>query len=123
CYHNPKGRIIVISADGTSNKFGNKSTNVVEFHSRVVKDEDQITLYLGGIGTYADNKLQALLDMAVATTFDRNVFKAYEWLSENYKEGDRIYLFGMVIDYITSLTDISLQGFHGEHIKSECLLE
>ncbi|KAJ8690155.1 hypothetical protein PTI98_011613 [Pleurotus ostreatus] len=32
--------------------------------------------------------------MAVATTFDRNVFKAYEWLSENYKEGDRIYLFG-----------------------------
>ncbi|KAL4262308.1 hypothetical protein AB1N83_009012 [Pleurotus pulmonarius] len=82
------------SADGTSNQFGNKSTNVVEFHSRVIDDEEQLTFYITGIGTYAINKVQALIDMAFASTFERNVLEAYKWLSENYRDGDRIFLFG-----------------------------
>jgi len=28
--------------------------------------------------------------------FDRTVMGAYHWLSENYQEGDRIFLFGML---------------------------
>ncbi|KAF8489057.1 hypothetical protein JB92DRAFT_3148147 [Gautieria morchelliformis] len=57
-----------------------------------------------GIGTYAkpswkswsyvkqvvDNKI----DLAIAWNFKKIVIAAYRWLSQNYRDGDRIYLFG-----------------------------
>ncbi|KAL4256374.1 hypothetical protein AB1N83_012939, partial [Pleurotus pulmonarius] len=94
CSHDRGGRIIVISADGTANKFGENSTNVVEFHSRIVKNKKQITFYISGIGTHNPSPVGRVLDMAFANSFETNILIVYKWLAENYEEGDRIFMFG-----------------------------
>ncbi|PPQ91264.1 hypothetical protein CVT25_006381 [Psilocybe cyanescens] len=116
------GRNLVVSIDGTANQFGLKNTNIVELYSHLVKDETQLTYYNSGIGTYvADSTSWSSLtqyishqwDKAFATyiphilavgnflifllyrNFKSKVLDAYEWLSENYRQGDRIFLFGL----------------------------
>ncbi|KAF8493850.1 hypothetical protein JB92DRAFT_3084909 [Gautieria morchelliformis] len=97
-------RNLVVCIDGTSNQFGPNNTNVIELYSQLIKGDDQLTYYNSGIGTYAkpswkswsyvkqvvDNKI----DLAIAWNFEKIVIAAYRWLSQNYQEGDRIYLFG-----------------------------
>ncbi|KZV99921.1 hypothetical protein EXIGLDRAFT_668028 [Exidia glandulosa HHB12029] len=105
CQCKSDGRNLVVCIDGTSNQFSKKNTNVVELYSRLVKDPDtQITFYNSGIGTYAtpswkswsyyQQVLGHKIDLAIAWRFERILLSAYLWLSENYKKGDRIYLFG-----------------------------
>ncbi|KZV92974.1 hypothetical protein EXIGLDRAFT_674515 [Exidia glandulosa HHB12029] len=105
CNCNPKGRNLVVCIDGTSNQFSKKNTNVVELYSRLVKgSETQITFYNSGIGTYAKPSWRSWsyykqvvghkIDLAIAWRFERILLSAYLWLSENYKIGDRIFLFG-----------------------------
>ncbi|KAF8483193.1 hypothetical protein JB92DRAFT_3032396 [Gautieria morchelliformis] len=104
CSSEKKGRNLVVCIDGTSNQFGPHNTNVIELYSELIKDDDQLTYYNSGIGTYAkpswkswsyvkqvvDNKI----DLAIAWNFEKIVIAAYRWLSQNYEDGDRIYLFG-----------------------------
>ncbi|KAI0041622.1 WD40 repeat-like protein [Auriscalpium vulgare] len=98
------GRNLVVCIDGTANQFSKNNTNVVELYSRLEKDVDQLTYYDSGIGTYVrDSKWSPsywkqaashTIDMAIAWNFKRIVLSAYQWLSENYQEGDKIFLFG-----------------------------
>ncbi|KAF8885150.1 hypothetical protein BD779DRAFT_1442656 [Infundibulicybe gibba] len=98
------GRALVICLDGTSNQFGTNNTNVIELYNRIVKNENQITYYNSGIGTYAKPSWRSLthwkqvvsnkIDMAIAWDFEKIVLGGYRWLSANYKKGDRVYLFG-----------------------------
>ncbi|EIN07509.1 hypothetical protein PUNSTDRAFT_71590 [Punctularia strigosozonata HHB-11173 SS5] len=98
------GRNLVVCIDGTANQFSYKNTNVVELYSRLIEDENQLTYYNSGIGTYARDsktsfhywkqKIDHTIDMAIAWNFKKIVLDAYEWLSENYIPGDRIFLFG-----------------------------
>ncbi|KAJ3886497.1 WD40 repeat-like protein [Lentinula edodes] len=98
------GRNLVVCIDGTSNQFGEKNTNVVELYSRLVKNEHQLTFYNSGIGTYAKpswrsisyqlKRMDNFIDMGIAWNFESIIFKAYQWLSENFEPGDRIFLFG-----------------------------
>ncbi|KAL0566880.1 hypothetical protein V5O48_015116 [Marasmius crinis-equi] len=53
-------RSLVVCIDGTTNKFGDKNSNVVEFYARLVKDDDQITYYNSGIGTYPKSPSKSL---------------------------------------------------------------
>ncbi|THU82442.1 hypothetical protein K435DRAFT_734741 [Dendrothele bispora CBS 962.96] len=102
--HCASSRSLVVCIDGTANQFGMKNTNVVELYSRLIKDESQLTYYNSGIGTYVKDSwasptywkqvLSHSIDMAIAWNFKRIVLSAYEWLSENYREGDRIFFFG-----------------------------
>ncbi|KAE9399686.1 WD40 repeat-like protein [Gymnopus androsaceus JB14] len=97
-------RNLVVCIDGTSNKFGPKNTNIVELYSRLVKDKRQLTFYNSGIGTYAEPSLKSLsywkqvmankFDLAFALRFEKILLDAYRWLSEMYRHGDRIFLFG-----------------------------
>ncbi|KAJ3874464.1 WD40 repeat-like protein [Lentinula edodes] len=97
-------RNLVVCIDGTSNQFGEKNTNVVELYSRLVKNKHQLTFYNSGIGTYAKPSWQSIsyqlkrvdnfIDMGIAWNFESIIFKAYQWLSENFEPGDRIFLFG-----------------------------
>ncbi|KAF9060368.1 WD40-repeat-containing domain protein [Rhodocollybia butyracea] len=99
-----KRRNLVVCIDGTSNKFGNKNTNIVELYSRLVKTKDQLTFYNSGIGTYAEPSWKSpaywkqvamnKLDLALALRFEKILLDAYRWLSQMYEEGDRIFLFG-----------------------------
>ncbi|KAJ7900848.1 hypothetical protein B0H13DRAFT_1883251 [Mycena leptocephala] len=99
---------------GTSNQYENKNTNAIELYGRITKDDTQLTYYSSGIGTYArpswrswkywrqvmDNKI----DLAIAWNFDRAVLAGYRWLSNHYRPGDRIFLFGT-----TPLTLVQLE--------------
>ncbi|KAL0574502.1 hypothetical protein V5O48_007452 [Marasmius crinis-equi] len=103
--HGPEqGRNLVVCIDGTANQFGLKNSNVVELYSRLPKHSKQLTYYNSGIGTYATPSLKSLsfykqvighiIDMAIAWRFDRVLLDAYRWLSDNYRPGDLIFLFG-----------------------------
>ncbi|KAJ6578262.1 hypothetical protein B0H19DRAFT_930856, partial [Mycena capillaripes] len=119
-------RNLVVSIDGTSNQFGTnaspctillhysheastslQNTNVVELHSRIVKESDeprQLTFYTSGIGTYVPPSLRSVaywkqfignkIDLAIAWNFKKQVQHAYRWLADHYQPGDVIYLFG-----------------------------
>ncbi|THH17761.1 hypothetical protein EW146_g3118 [Bondarzewia mesenterica] len=99
-----EGRNLVVCIDGTSNQFGPKNTNVIELYSRLVKNEKQLTYYNSGIGTYAKPSWKSFsywkqimdntIDLAIAWNFEKIVMSAYRWLSDNYQDGDRIFLFG-----------------------------
>ncbi|KDQ34115.1 hypothetical protein PLEOSDRAFT_1011627, partial [Pleurotus ostreatus PC15] len=97
-------RNIVVCIDGTSNQFGQKNTNVIELYHQLDKDNTQRTYYNSGIGTYAKPSMRSLkyvklrldnkIDLAIAWNFERIIMAAYRWLVDNYKDGDRIFLFG-----------------------------
>ncbi|EMD32005.1 hypothetical protein CERSUDRAFT_162065 [Gelatoporia subvermispora B] len=102
------GRNLVVCIDGTSNQFGKKvrNTNVIELYRLVKKrpEDEQLTYYNSGIGTYAKpswrswhymrQMIDHKIDLAIAWNFEKIVLNAYRWLSDNYSEGDHIYLFG-----------------------------
>ncbi|KAJ7140656.1 hypothetical protein C8R44DRAFT_827617 [Mycena epipterygia] len=111
CHEAParRSRNLVVSIDGTSNQFGPNNTNVVELHSRIIKEDPstpQLTFYLSGIGTYVPPSLRSLaywkqliankIDLAIAWNFKKHVQDAYRWLMAgyHYQPGDVICLFG-----------------------------
>ncbi|KAJ8521780.1 hypothetical protein ONZ45_g1557 [Pleurotus djamor] len=108
-----EGRNLIVNLDGTANQFSEYSTNVVELFSRLIKDitknaadhtVEQLVYYNSGIGTYArptyrswnyvKQVIDHTIDTAIAWNFEAIVHGAYEWISENYMPGDRIFLFG-----------------------------
>ncbi|KAG1791111.1 uncharacterized protein HD556DRAFT_1241159 [Suillus plorans] len=99
-----EGRNLVVCIDGSSNRFGLKNTNVVELYSQLVKSQDQLTYYNSGVGTHARPSWRSLsyvqywlsskVDLLIAWNLETVILAAYRWISENYDDGDRIYLFG-----------------------------
>ncbi|KAF9553950.1 hypothetical protein CPC08DRAFT_209697 [Agrocybe pediades] len=106
CHGTEGGRNLVVNLDGTGNQFGDKNTNVVEMYSLLHKGEDsnQLSLYYSGIGTYARPSWTSFsyykqvichkIDLAIAWEFEKTIMGAYSWLSDNYRDGDRIFLLG-----------------------------
>ncbi|KAJ8494661.1 hypothetical protein ONZ45_g13155 [Pleurotus djamor] len=106
CPHGTEGgRNLVLCIDGTANQFSAQSSNIVEIYSRLIKVADeQLTFYNSGIGTYAKPSFRSwkyfkqvfdhTVDTAIAWNFERIVHAAYKWLSETYRPGDRIFMFG-----------------------------
>ncbi|TFK24528.1 hypothetical protein FA15DRAFT_741070 [Coprinopsis marcescibilis] len=104
--HLKKGRNLIICIDGMANQFGNQNTNVIELYNLLLKgsDDEQLTWYNSGIGTYAELHwrsprywLQVIfhkIDLAIAWNFEKTLLGAYGWLAENYRDRDCIYLFG-----------------------------
>lgn len=96
-------RNLVICCDGTDNEFGETNTNVVRLLSLALKkDDQQVVFYEPGLGTFpaagAITPLQKWLTKKMGSAFgyglERNMAVCYEFLVENYRPGDRIYLFG-----------------------------
>ena len=115
----PRGPVFVLGA----NTCVEQNTNVIELYSLIPKDagSNQRTYYNSGIGTYArpswrswkwyKQVLGHKIDLAIAwcgstgcarssaehdfRNFERIVLDAYRWLSETYKDGDCIFLFGI----------------------------
>lgn len=102
CGNGPRNLVVCI--DGTSNQYGDMNTNVVELYSRLEKNDNQLTFYNSGIGTYATPSLKSWnyyrqvvsnkMDLAFALRFEKIILIAYAWLADNYRAGDRIFLFG-----------------------------
>ncbi|TFK69783.1 hypothetical protein BDN72DRAFT_959293 [Pluteus cervinus] len=95
-----KGRTIICCFDGPGNKFGENS-NVVRFFRALKKDApEQLVYYQPGIGTYTKyqpltsffSTLLSKVDEALALYLNEHVKEGF--VMQNYKEGDKIYLFG-----------------------------
>ncbi|KAJ7151489.1 hypothetical protein C8R46DRAFT_485700 [Mycena filopes] len=99
-------RNLIVSLDGTLNEFGLYNTNVVELHSRIDPDNsNQRKYYNSGLGTYVPHRtlslwkrfrqlFTSLREFTIAWNFHVKILKAYKWLCETYKPGDKIFLFG-----------------------------
>ena len=85
-----RGRMIAIFFDGTHND-ASSDTNVKKLHSLVsLQDGKPIsTLYIEGVGTGTD-----VLGMGAGLGIGARVRVAYAFLLDNYRPGDRIYIFG-----------------------------
>ncbi|KAF8329934.1 hypothetical protein F5887DRAFT_1181051, partial [Amanita rubescens] len=105
CEAKKGGRNLILSIDGTSNQFGENNTNVIELYNRITKDGGQLRYYNSGIGVcarpsftsfkYWRQVLTNKIDLAIAW-YSQAMFilAGYRWLSDTYKPGDRIFLFG-----------------------------
>jgi uncharacterized protein (DUF2235 family) len=97
---------IVICCDGTGNEISENISNVLKLYRVLRKtgktEPDQIVFYDPGVGTLARpnpwTKLRqdAIANLGLATGYglDDHVLAAYEFLIQNYEDGDDIYLFG-----------------------------
>ena len=89
---------LVICLDGTWNK-RDDCTNVYHLHNLVAKGEVgppdarvwQQCYYDEGVGT---GMLDSVTGGAFGFGLEDNVREAYDWLVEQYREGDEIYIFG-----------------------------
>ncbi|KAI9569164.1 hypothetical protein HD554DRAFT_619999 [Boletus coccyginus] len=91
-------RNLAVFIDGTSDKHGDKETNVMKLFN-ALPDEERLELtqrkqYYKGIGARDVDNLENKVDKAIAWNVKRNVIDAYKWLAGVYQEGDQIYLFG-----------------------------
>jgi uncharacterized protein (DUF2235 family) len=96
------GRNLVVFCDGTSNEVGTDHTNVLKLYRLCDRSDAQLAFYDPGVGTgglasgwnpLSDN-LRLLLGLASGWGIDVNILQAYGFLCQNYRDGDRIFLFG-----------------------------
>ena len=95
-------RNIVICCDGTSNNVIGHSTNILKLYRILERNPDQITYYAPGIGSATDLRAKTIigkwiarrLDMGIGYGIGEAACEIYHFLSSNYQQGDRIFLFG-----------------------------
>lgn len=83
-------RMLVVFFDGTSND-ETSDTNIEKLHSLVtLQNRREIsTFYVEGVGTNGK-----VIGMATGLGIKYRVILAYKYLAENYRKGDKVYLFG-----------------------------
>ena len=100
-------RNLVVCCDGTSNEVGKQLSNVLKLYRIAEKSNRQVVFYQPGIGTVSmpdswgkrRQRAHATFEMVTGKGLDRDVLAAYRFLAENYREGDRIFLFGYNCGY------------------------
>lgn len=98
----PPSRNLVILLDGTGNELGRNLSNVLKLYRIAEKGERQLCFYNPGVGTISrinpwrrfQQKASGILGLATGYGLDETVLSAYRFLVENWREGDRIFLFG-----------------------------
>ena len=94
---------IVVCLDGSGNQFAVDATNVLRLHGTLVSDpEQQVTFYSPGVGTFSPSiawtrpgeAVRKTLGLALGFGYRQTIENAYWFIVENYREGDRIFLFG-----------------------------
>ena len=83
---------IVVCLDGTGNEFTKKNvTNVVRLYRAIERQsERQIAYYDPGVGTFG----KKLMGKAFGVGITQNIQEAYIYLMNNFREGDKVFLFG-----------------------------
>lgn len=83
---------IVILSDGTGQKGGiGAPTNVYRlFNMLEARTERQIVYYDPGIGT----EINKIWSAITGRGFAKNILECYQFIFDNYKAGDNVYLFG-----------------------------
>ena len=105
------GRNLVVLLDGTGNELGGalsdqvsdiRISNVLKLYRIAQKGERQLVYYAPGVGTIGrvdwlyrwKQKFLAVVGLATGYGLDANVLGAYRFLAENWRENDRIFIFG-----------------------------
>ena len=95
-----KPKNIAVCFDGTGNEYGDNKTNVVRICEIATADDSQLVFYDPGVGTggwdYDQSKgdVKAKRDKATGRGLQDNVEDGYRFLMENYRQGDRVFIFG-----------------------------
>ncbi|KAJ7731545.1 hypothetical protein B0H16DRAFT_1772894 [Mycena metata] len=99
-----KYRTLIVLLDGTGDSEDEDPTNVAILRKILYNWEGdngnskQLVRYFEGIGADLTKDYTALIknkfDRAVASSFETHIIKAYKWLAENYRDHDRICIFG-----------------------------
>lgn len=106
-------KTLVIFADGTGNAFALRETNVWRLYGALDKNGSrQVARYIPGVGT-ASNRFVRMFDAATGFGVPSNVRKLYRFLCWNWKEGDRIFLFGFSRGAFTVRTLAGMVGRQG----------
>jgi uncharacterized protein (DUF2235 family) len=95
-------RNIVICCDGTGNEVKANLSNVLKLFRIAKKDDLQRVWYHPGVGTIGtDNawerfriEAKAIFGLATGNGLDEDILRAYRFLVETYRPGDRVFLFG-----------------------------
>lgn len=95
-------RNIVVCLDGTNNSPAAARTNVQRLYRMIEKGPQQVAYYQPGVGTLEPigamgslrRRALMLQDSASGWMLQRHVCAAYEFLSDVYRDGDRVYIFG-----------------------------
>ena len=100
----PQRRNIVICCDGTGNEYGENNTNVAKLFGLLIKDdrEKQVGYYDPGVGTFSSPGAMThtakwftkMIGLAFAYGLTANVEDAYRYLMNNFRDDDRLFLFG-----------------------------
>lgn len=85
-------RNIVVFSDGTGQEGGTgQNTNVYKTFNLILdRSPDQISFYDKGLGT----GFRKFTGNVLGRGFSKNVRQCYEFIFENYQQGDKIFLFG-----------------------------
>ena len=95
-------RNLVVCCDGTNNEVAGDATNVLRLYRMLVRDEQQVVFYDGGVGTIPNpdritrhgRQISLYIDGAMGRTLQRHFLNAYRFLVRHYQPGDHIWLFG-----------------------------
>ena len=96
-------RNLVVCCDGTANEISTDPTNVLKLTYTLVKDADQqLVYYQPGLGTMeapgaltpTARRMTRLLGKAIGYGIESNVRDAYVFVTRNFSQGDRLFLFG-----------------------------
>lgn len=108
-YRSENNRKLAVFMDGTRNT-AEDSTNIRNLYKMAVgqacKGKPIIPYYDKGVGTH--RFFDPLFGGAYGTGADLNIRQAYQFLSQTYKEGDEVYIFGFSRGAFTAR---SLNGF------------
>lgn len=116
------GRNIVVCCDGTANEFAENKTNVIKLYSVLDLDPTrQIAYYHPGLGTMEpagalttfSRKTTKLLGMAVGYGLSNDIRDAYVFLMREFREGDKLYLFGFSRGAYTARAIAALLRMYG----------
>ena len=86
------GKNIVVFSDGTGQDGGTRhNTNVYKLFNLILdRSERQISFYDPGFGT----GLRKATGNITGRGFSKNVIQCYEFIFQNFEEGDKVFLFG-----------------------------
>jgi uncharacterized protein (DUF2235 family) len=96
-------RDLIICCDGTGNQFGDRNSNVVKLHDCLPRgDADVIAFYDPGVGTFGlrealfewQQLIPRVAGLAFGWGYRQMVERAYRFIAEHYRPGDRISFIG-----------------------------
>ncbi len=95
-------RNLVVCCDGTNNEIAGDATNVLRLYRMLVRDEQQIAFYDGGVGTIPNADritswgrcISLGFDSAMGLSIRHHFLNAYRFIVRHYQPGDKIFLVG-----------------------------